>query len=236
MSGEIMNRKFKKTMLLVIPVTLFAFCNKSDQSTTTSSRATAATPTPNVATPADASLTTSSANSNSTAGSSSASAQPLASNSTTEGLDAKGILSKIHDANQMEISMGQMAKSHGKAKAVKDFGNTLIKDHSDADKKVMDVAKKESITLVTPKAMNEIEKQKMQEHQELMGRLHVLKGAEFDKVFVQAMIDGHNDTISFLESSNSSDANVKALVSDILPTVRGHERTATLISQELKLK
>src|SRR5215467_11348276 len=46
------------------------------------------------------------------------------------------VLSRMHDVNQMEISMGEMAMHKAHSKAVKDFGKRLRKDHEANDREV----------------------------------------------------------------------------------------------------
>lgn len=171
---------------------------------------------------------------NSTAGS--VDGKLLAANSLPAGLSVGELLSRIHHTNQMEIKMGQLAAQNASAKSVKSFGETLVKDHKEADEKVMALAKKENINLTEPKAMNETEKVKMSEHEQLMTNLKSLKGKEFDKAFILGMKNGHDDAIALLEASNSSDEETKKLVSDLLPTLRIHQREAQAITQQLNFK
>lgn len=67
---------------------------------------------------------------------------------TGAGTDTQ-LLTDLHVVNQMEIQMGQLAKSNGSSKKVKDCGDMLIKDHTKADKQVMDLAKTMKVDLGT---------------------------------------------------------------------------------------
>src|SRR5689334_6150049 len=57
------------------------------------------------------------------------------------------VLSKLHHSNQMEVAAGKLAQEKAQSKDVKNFGKTLVTDHSAADKKVMALAKSEKIDL-----------------------------------------------------------------------------------------
>lgn len=57
------------------------------------------------------------------------------------------LINKLHHVNQMEIEVGNLAQTHAKSAKVKQFGETLVKDHTKADKDVMDFAKNNNIVL-----------------------------------------------------------------------------------------
>jgi len=47
------------------------------------------------------------------------------------------VLRKLHHANVMEIEAGNLAKTKGDSKGIKDYGAELIRDHSKADADVL---------------------------------------------------------------------------------------------------
>jgi putative membrane protein len=57
------------------------------------------------------------------------------------------LINKLHKVNQMEIEVGNLAQTHAKSAKVKQFGETLVKDHTKADKDVLDFAKANNIVL-----------------------------------------------------------------------------------------
>jgi putative membrane protein len=57
------------------------------------------------------------------------------------------LINKLHHVNQMEIEVGNLAQTHAKSAKVKQFGETLVKDHTKADKEVLDFAKANNIVL-----------------------------------------------------------------------------------------
>lgn len=64
-----------------------------------------------------------------------------------EALSKNQLINKLHRVNQMEIEVGNLAQTHARSAKVKQFGETLVKDHTKADKDVMDFAKSNNITL-----------------------------------------------------------------------------------------
>src|SRR5688572_5605850 len=71
------------------------------------------------------------------------------------------IMAKLHHANQMEIDMGKLAAERAKSAEVKSYGARLVKDHTKADAKLNDLAKKHSVTIPTPTPKDDAEKKQM---------------------------------------------------------------------------
>jgi putative membrane protein len=140
-----------------------------------------------------------------------------------------GIVKRLNGMNQTEISAGKMAQKDGQARAVRDFGATLVRDHTAAEKKLEEYAKHAKIDLkfTTPELAADMARQRSQ-----MDRMNQLKGAEFDRAFVNAMVDDHRQAISFVERARPgvTDPKLNALLGDMLPTLRKHEETASKLA------
>ena len=52
------------------------------------------------------------------------------------------------------------------------------------------------------------------EHQKLFGRLNALKGAEFEREYMKAMVDGHQNAVDSLQSRVDSTASLKDQITD----------------------
>jgi len=132
-------------------------------------------------------------------------------------------LQKLHKVNLHEIEAGKLAEQNGTDR-VKTFASTLIKDHQDADKKVMDLAKKKNISLADT-AMNP-DKQKEKEAKK--DRLASLKGTDFDREFANEMAKGHQKVISLAKAwtQDCKDKDVCNLIDSLLPTLQRHEQMA----------
>jgi len=71
--------------------------------------------------------------------------------------------------------------------------------------------------------------------QELSGK----SGAEFDKAFIDMMVEDHQKAISLFEQANSekfSDAGLRKFVSDQLPGLRNHLSRAQQLQKEVDSK
>ena len=70
-----------------------------------------------------------------------------------------------------------------------------------------------------------------------MNRLSTKTGAEFDKEFIQILIDDHTKAISLYEgaSSNVSDSEIRGLATKTLPLLRAHLELARSISKQVNM-
>ena len=135
------------------------------------------------------------------------------------------ILSKMHDVNQMEISMGNLAMQKGQSRQVKDFGRKLRSDHRSNDRQVMRVARREHIDLTQSASMND---RMSGRDRRTMDDLNNANGRDFDRAFLRAMAEGHGDMERQLISARDQLNNgpVRSLVTSTIPAIRRHQRMA----------
>jgi putative membrane protein len=122
-------------------------------------------------------------------------------------------------ANMTEAHIGQMAETQASASQVKDFGQTLIHDHTDAYTQLTALAAKTGESI--PKGINV---RKIPTVEQLVK----LKGKRFDHQFVQAEIRDHEKAIADFkrEAQHGQDPDVKAFASKMIPVLEGHLRQA----------
>ena len=142
---------------------------------------------------------------------------------TKAGADTASVLTKLHPSNQMAIAAGKMAEETGQSKDVKGFGKTLVTDHSAADKKVMKLAKDEKIDLPAAAPMPDA----------AMDKLKSAPATDFDRMFAADMLEDHKKDIAEVKTARdkTADADLKALLSDLLPTLEKHLETAESIDK-----
>jgi putative membrane protein len=114
-----------------------------------------------------------------------------------------------------EVALGKMAAAKGASAAVKDFGSMMVMDHGKANAELMEITKKENITL--PAGLDA-------EHQAKSDSLSKLSGKAFDKAYVAAMVEGHQKTLALMQSEASGGKNValKAFAAKTAPVVQTH--------------
>jgi putative membrane protein len=130
------------------------------------------------------------------------------------------VLGQLHAANQKEIEAGKLAQKNGTSRAVKEYGDMLVKDHGAADKLVVALAKQEKINLAaaTPAEAGTM--------------AMVPAGGAFDLKFAQIMVDDHTkDIAEAIEARDSTtDSKLKALLTELIPTLQKHQEAAQRIA------
>jgi putative membrane protein len=123
------------------------------------------------------------------------------------------IASDIHHANKGEVDMANLALKQG-TKAVKDYANTMVKDHNSNDKDLMALAKRHN-TSVPDKKMDDEEMMNMK-------KLITLKGTTFDKAYIDMMVDDHTKVLAKLSAGSPSDGDLKTHVETTKTAVQRH--------------
>jgi putative membrane protein len=73
------------------------------------------------------------------------------------------------------------------------------------------------------------------DHKDLQEELTKLTGRDFDRKYIDAMVDEHQEAVNELEKKTDSDnAPIKQWASKTLPTVRQHLERAKQIQQSLE--
>ena len=90
-----------------------------------------------------------------------------------------------------EIELAKVARDHAASSDVKQFAQMMIDDHTKAGDQLKQIATSNAIPVDT-----KID----DKHQNLMDKLSKLNGADFDKEYMSAMVDDHQDAVSDLRS------------------------------------
>src|SRR5579883_3255982 len=85
-----------------------------------------------------------------------------------------------------EVQLAKMAEKQAGSDDVKRFAARLIKDHTEANQQLMDIAKDMKLAVV--QGVNK-------EQREQMATLSKLKGADFDREYLRTMVMDHEKAI-----------------------------------------
>jgi putative membrane protein len=121
----------------------------------------------------------------------------------TAGSVAAGDRQFVNDqlsGGMAEIQLAKLANDHASSPEVKRFAQMMINDHSKAGDRLTEVA---STNAIQP------EPQVDKKHQELIDKLSKLTGSDFDKAYMDAMVDDHKGDVSDLRSRVDEDRSVK---------------------------
>jgi putative membrane protein len=115
----------------------------------------------------------------------------------------------------MEVTLGKLAESNAASAQVKEFGRMMVTDHSKANTELKAVAAKKNLA-VSP---TPLEKQ-----QKKIDDLKTKKGADFDKAYVDLMVDDHKEDIDKFkdEAEKGNDTDIKAFAAKTLPVLNKH--------------
>jgi putative membrane protein len=132
----------------------------------------------------------------------------------------------VADVGMTEVKLGQLAQEKASDASVKSFGQMMINDHSAAGEELKSLAAQKNVTL--PATMGA-------DHQKKYDDLNKKSGKDFDKAYINAMVDGHQSAVNdFEKNKDNSDADVKAWVNKTLPTLQMHLDSAKAIKKALK--
>lgn len=126
-----------------------------------------------------------------------------------------------------EVVLGKLAAEKATNKKVKDFGNMMVTDHSKANDELKALAHKLSITL--PDSISSDESKTRDD-------LAKKSGADFDKAYVQDMVDDHKKDVKAFEdgAKNCKDSDLKAFANKTLPTLKMHLQVIEKIKKGMK--
>ena len=148
-------------------------------------------------------------------------AMPAPSGARMDGKGAHGkssspeqFIKEAAAGGMAEVKLGELAEKNAHSDAVKSYGKRMRDDHSQANGELEDLAAKKNVTL--PKHVDA-------KNEALYDRLSKLKGAEFDRAYMSAMLQDHrHDVAEFQRAAKSSDPDVQAFASKTLPTLESH--------------
>jgi putative membrane protein len=131
-------------------------------------------------------------------------------------------------ANVGEVQLGKLAERSGSSDAVKQFGKLMVKDHSRAQDNLRSWASSSNFMLpgeLGPEAMP------------LKNALSAISGKQFDRAYIQEMLQGHKKVIAAFEAEieHGQDASLKQYASSVLPVIQDHIRIAEDIAGKMNM-
>ena len=120
-------------------------------------------------------------------------------------------------SDAFEIAAAKLALTNASSAKVKAFANDMIKAHTASTAKVKAAAAQAS-PAITPDATL------TGEQNDDLTELSKLKGADFDKAYIDGQIDAHDDALELMENfaKDGDVASLKTAAGEIAPIVKGH--------------
>lgn len=150
---------------------------------------------------------------NSTYGNASNSTSNSISNSTAS--DDSDFMKEAAVGGMAEVEMGKLAATKAANPDVKKFAQMMVDDHTKANNDLKALAAKKGMTLPTDLDSS---------HKSTMDDLREQAGADFDKAYVEEMVDDHEEDVSKFEdeAKNATDPDVRAFAQKTLPVLQKH--------------
>jgi putative membrane protein len=118
-----------------------------------------------------------------------------------------------------EVQLGQLAEQKATSSQVKEFAQRMVKDHTQANQELMQLAKTEKLNLPT---------QLDAKHKSEVARLSAMSGNAFDTAYMQYMIQDHKQTVADFQkqAQSGSDPALKSFAEKYLPIIQQHLQMA----------
>jgi putative membrane protein len=145
---------------------------------------------------------------------------PVASTSA-QGVNDAQIASIVVTANKVDIDAGKLAASRSTNDAVKTFARLMVTDHTGVNKSAMDLAARLKLT-----PQNNPTSQSLRtDGEKSLAHLKTLKGAAFDKAYIDREVAYHQQVIDALDQTlipNATNEELKALLVKVRPAFVAH--------------
>ena len=128
------------------------------------------------------------------------------------------------NANTADIETSELAAKKGATKDVKDMGTQFAHDHRAVRQQGRDLAKKLGVKPTPP-----MDDESAKAHEAVMKKLRGLKGAEFDRAFLQNEVGYHDAVIAAVQKQllpAIQNAELKDLVVKVAPAFVAHRDAA----------
>lgn len=138
-----------------------------------------------------------------------------------------------YTAGTIDIEAAKLAIKKSKTKEVVDFAKDMERDHEAVNKQALDLAKNLKVTPEDNATSQALAKAAKEER----AKLAKLKGAAFDKAYIENEVAYHKQVDSALETlliPSASNAELKSLLETGLKIFQGHEQHAEHVAGALK--
>ena len=138
-----------------------------------------------------------------------------------QGITDAQIASIVVTANQVDIDAGKLAAAHSSSDTVKNFAQLMVTDHTGVNKAAVElvtrlkVAPQDNPTSQSLKAGGD----------KNLARLKSLKGAAFDKAYIENEVAYHQQVLDALDTiliPGATNAELKALLVKVRPAFVAH--------------
>jgi len=141
-------------------------------------------------------------------------------------LTNRRFITEAAQGGRAEVDLGRLASQRGLNREVKQYGQRMVLDHTQANNELKELTNQKGINL--PPGIG-------QENSTVKVRLSKLYGAAFDEAYMNQMVADHNQDVSLFErqSQRGDDRDLRDWVAKTLPNIQEHLRLANSITGHL---
>jgi len=127
----------------------------------------------------------------------------------------------------LEMELSKLAQQKASTPAVKAFATQLVQQHGEMSNNLKSVADRKSIVLPTGLGNDQ---------QEQVQKLDGLSGTAFDKQYVEAIVDAHQDDVDNFDdmSDDAYDGDIRGFAAKYLPVLKDHLDKAKQVQEQVK--
>jgi putative membrane protein len=150
-------------------------------------------------------------------------AVPSAKRHQSESQDSK-FVQQAAEGGMLEVKLGALASQKGMSAKVKEFGKTMVTDHTKVNNELKSIAGRKQIKV--PTSLSSAKQQKYDS-------LAALSGEKFDMLYMNMMIASHEQTIGLFqtESNKGEDQELKKWADAKVPALKHHLMMAQQLFQ-----
>jgi predicted outer membrane protein len=141
------------------------------------------------------------------------------------------IVAQLHQANQAEVAMGRYVQTRASAAETRDLAAMLIQHHGAADERLLAYAQRKRMNMSVIGRPGDAKAQGALATRDLTNA----RVGEIDYIYAQKMVAEHQAAIDMATSAQkiARDAELKALIGELLPTLREHLASSQRLASSL---
>jgi putative membrane protein len=138
----------------------------------------------------------------------------------------RNFVDKAAAGGMAEVKLSKLAMERAQAMEVKNFARKMVEDHSKANTELKQIAEKKGVS--APTTLDD-------KHQRVYDQLAKLSGDEFDREYMKAMTEDHDDAVKLFKDQmeNGQDADLKSFAMKTLPVLEKHDDMAHMDKEHL---
>jgi putative membrane protein len=141
--------------------------------------------------------------------------------------DASKFLVKWYELGMYELQLSQLAATNGLDADVKNLAATLVKDHRDINTNIQSIASNNNFVLPTNLNID---------HQRAIQDITKLNGADFDKKYINTIINAHEESVDSYKDAykNLAAGDTKNFAGQALPALEDHLSMAKKVAKRIE--